>query len=130
MKTKRLKKLLMGMGLSRDQVNHMVKDQRENGAKDVSNKLYYFHAKSCVQRLGPEMLPFIKSFVLGDADDDDIEHTCGECEDFYSCGDWNVHYPEGAPACRDFRPAKRPARAANTDEPKGDGFSTAHRPEE
>lgn len=106
MKTKRLKKLLMGMGLSRNQVNHMVKDQRENGAKGVSNKLYYFHAKSCVQRLGPEMLPFIKSFVLGDADDD-IEHTCGECEDFYACGDWNVHYPEDAPACKDFRPEKK-----------------------
>ena len=28
MKTKRMKKLLMGMGLSRNQVNHMVKEQQ------------------------------------------------------------------------------------------------------
>ena len=28
MKTKRMKKLLMSMGLSRNQVNHMVKEQR------------------------------------------------------------------------------------------------------
>lgn len=32
MKTKRLKKLLMGMGLSRNQANHMVKDQRATGS--------------------------------------------------------------------------------------------------
>ena len=66
MKTKRLKKLLMGMGLSRDQVNHMVKDQRENGAKDVSNKLYYFHAKRGIESLEPELRPFLRSIVLLD----------------------------------------------------------------
>lgn len=32
MKTKRLKKLLMGMGLSRNQANYMVKDQRATGS--------------------------------------------------------------------------------------------------
>lgn len=32
MKTKRMKKLLMGMGLSRNQVNHMVKEQRLKGS--------------------------------------------------------------------------------------------------
>ena len=66
MKTKRLKKLLMGMGLSRNQVNRMVKDQRENGAKDVSNKLYYFHAKRGIESLEPELRPFLRSIVLLD----------------------------------------------------------------
>lgn len=66
MKTKRLKKLLMGMGLSRNQINHMVKAQRENGARSVSNKLYYFHAKRGIQSLEPELLPYLRSIVLAD----------------------------------------------------------------
>lgn len=66
MKTKRLKKLLMGMGLSRNQVNYMVKDQRENGTWGVSNKLYYFHAKRGIQSLEPELLPYLRSIVLAD----------------------------------------------------------------
>lgn len=37
MKTKRMKKLLMGMGLSRNQVNHMVKEQRLKGSSKISN---------------------------------------------------------------------------------------------
>ena len=41
MTTKRLKKLLMAMGLSRNQVNRMVKEQRGVGSKKVSNALYY-----------------------------------------------------------------------------------------
>mgnify|MGYP001477298668 CR=1 FL=1 len=40
MKTKRLKKLLMGMGLSRNQANHMVKDQRATGSLRVSQKVH------------------------------------------------------------------------------------------
>lgn len=66
MKTKRMKKLMMSMGLSRNQVNSIVKGQRENGAKGVSNKLYYFHAKRGIQSLGPELLPFLRSIVLAD----------------------------------------------------------------
>lgn len=46
MKTKRLKKLLMGMGLSRNQVNYMVKDQRTTGDVKISNAVYYYYAKS------------------------------------------------------------------------------------
>ena len=45
MKTKRLKKLLMGMGLSRNQANYMVKDQRTTGSPRVSNAIYYYYAK-------------------------------------------------------------------------------------
>ncbi|MFR6092610.1 MAG: hypothetical protein ACLUIR_04455 [Faecalibacterium prausnitzii] len=41
MKTKRMKKLLMGMGLSRNQVNHMVKEQRLKGSSKISNAAYY-----------------------------------------------------------------------------------------
>ena len=41
MTTKRLKKLLMAMGLSRNQVNRMVKEQRDTGSKKASNALYY-----------------------------------------------------------------------------------------
>lgn len=66
MKTKRMKKLMMSMGLSRNQVNSIVKGQRENGAKGVSNKLYYFYAKRGIQSLEPELLPFLRSIVLAD----------------------------------------------------------------
>ncbi len=48
MKTKRLKKLLMGMGLSRNQANYMVKDQRTTGSPRVSNAIYYYYAKRCI----------------------------------------------------------------------------------
>lgn len=41
MKTKRMKKLLMAEGLSRNQVNRMVREQRTDGSTDVSNALYY-----------------------------------------------------------------------------------------
>lgn len=41
MTTKRLKKLLMAKGLSRNQVNRMVDEQRDSGSKKVSNDLYY-----------------------------------------------------------------------------------------
>ena len=64
MKTKRMKKLLMSMGLSRDQVNYMVKDQRENGAEGVSNALYYALLRKALLSCGPELLPYVKSFVL------------------------------------------------------------------
>lgn len=64
MKTKRMKKLLMGMGLSRNQVNYMVQAQRTEGSKKVSNELYYRTAKRNIGTLDPDWLPFIKSFVL------------------------------------------------------------------
>ena len=41
MKTKRMKKLLMGMGLSRNQATRMIQEQRTEGSKDVSNALYF-----------------------------------------------------------------------------------------
>lgn len=90
MKTKRLKKLMMGMGLSRNQVNYMVRAQRTEGALDVSNELYYFHAKRIIQGLESELLPFLRSFVLGNAEDDADDINKNE-----------------------------PAHATNTDEPKG-----------
>ena len=71
MKTKRMKKLMMSMGLSRNQVESIVKGQRENGAKGVSNKLYYFHVKRGIQSLKPELLPFLRSIVLADVLDDE-----------------------------------------------------------
>ena len=52
MKTKRLKKLMMSMGLSRNQVNRMVQTQRTEGANDVSNKLYFLHARSVLHCIG------------------------------------------------------------------------------
>ena len=70
MKTKRLKKLLMGMGLSRNQVNYMVHDQRTTGSPEVSNAVYYYYAKRYISELTPDWLPLIKSFVLGNAEDD------------------------------------------------------------
>lgn len=90
MRTKRLKKLLMGMGLSRNQVNYMVHDQRTTGSKKVSNELYYVNAKRGIQSLEPELLPFLRSIVLGSAEDDTDDINKNE-----------------------------PARATNTDEPKG-----------
>lgn len=70
MRTKRLKKLLMSMGLSRDQVNYMVKDQRATGSPQVSNAVYYYYAKRYISELTPDWLPLIKSFVLGNAEED------------------------------------------------------------
>jgi hypothetical protein len=64
MTTKRMKKLLMGMGLSRNQVNSMVLSQRTEGSKKVSNKLYYFIVKQNISKIDAELLPYLKSFVL------------------------------------------------------------------
>ena len=70
MKTKRLKKLMMSMGLSRNQVNYMVHDQRTTGSQEVGNAVYYYYAKRYISELTPDWLPLIKSFVLGKAEDD------------------------------------------------------------
>ncbi len=64
MTTKRMKKLLMGMGLSRNQVNSMVLSQRAEGSKKVSNELYYFVVKQNIPKIDAELLPYLKSFVL------------------------------------------------------------------
>ena len=64
MRTKRLKKLMMSMGLSRNQVNSMVLSQRTEGSKKVSNKLYYLAVKQNIPKIDAELLPYFKSFVL------------------------------------------------------------------
>lgn len=68
MTTKRMKKLLMGMGLSRNQATRMIQEQRTEGSKDVSNALY-FHVfqkdfNLIVSSCGGEVLPYLNSFVL------------------------------------------------------------------
>ena len=68
MTTKRMKKLLMGMGLSRNQVNSMVLSQRAEGSKKVSNELYYFVVKQNIPKIDAELLPYLKSFVQGPGD--------------------------------------------------------------
>lgn len=68
MTTRRLKKLLMAMGLSRNQVNRMVKEQRSVGSKKVSNALYYHVFKQnfrlFTSSCGGEVLPYLNSFIL------------------------------------------------------------------
>ena len=64
MTTKRMKKLLMGIGLSRNQVNSMVLSQRAEGSKKVSNELYYFVVKQNTPKIDAKLLPYLKSFVL------------------------------------------------------------------
>ena len=69
MKTKRMKKLMMGRcGLSRNQVNRMVKEQRTKGSPKVSNEAYYRVFKKDLpiftDSCGGEILPYLNSFVL------------------------------------------------------------------
>ena len=65
MKTKRLKKLMMGMGLTRNQVNHMVKEQRENGSHTVSNAAYCSVVEDSIAKpLWDDLRPYIWSIVL------------------------------------------------------------------
>lgn len=68
MTTKRLKKLLMAKGLSHNQVNRMVKEQRDTGSKKVSNDLYYhvfMHDFDIItSSFSGEVLPHFNSFVL------------------------------------------------------------------
>lgn len=63
MTTKRMKKLLMGMGLSR-----MIQEQRTEGSKDASNALYFHVFQKnfylIVSNYGGEVLPYLNSFVL------------------------------------------------------------------
>ena len=64
MKTKRMKKLLMGLGLSRNQVNSMVNTQRREGSKKVSNAFYWIVAQKHINDCDPELLPCLSSLVL------------------------------------------------------------------
>lgn len=64
MKTKRLKKLMMGLGLSRNQVNTIVAEQRARGSKEVSNYLYWIIFRNQVRYIKPELFPYLGGFVL------------------------------------------------------------------
>lgn len=64
MKTKRLKKLMMGLGLSRNQVNAIVAEQRAEGSKEVSNRLYWIIFRDRVRYIKPVLFPYLGSFVL------------------------------------------------------------------
>ena len=65
MTTKRMKKLLMGMGLSRNQATRMIQEQRTEGSKDVSNALYFQKDFNLiVSSCGGEVLPYLNSFIL------------------------------------------------------------------
>lgn len=64
MKTKRLKKLMMSMGLSHNQANSMVQSQRENGAKSVSNESYYIVLNWTLPTLDSEIQTYVKNFVV------------------------------------------------------------------
>ena len=64
MKTKRLKKLMMGLGLSRNQVNTIVAEQRAKGSEKVSNYLYWTIFRNRVRYIKPELFPYLGGFVL------------------------------------------------------------------
>ncbi len=65
MKTKRMKKLLMGMGLSRNQVNHMVKEQRLKALpKSAMQPITTPSTASLSSRCWRDWLPYVKSLVL------------------------------------------------------------------
>ena len=64
MKTKRLKKLMMGPGLSRNQVNAIVAEQRAEGSKKVSNHLYWIIFRDRVRYIKPKLFPYLSGFVL------------------------------------------------------------------
>ena len=56
--------LLMGLGLSRNQVNRMVNTQRREGSKKVSNALYWIVAQKHINDCGPELLPCLSSLAF------------------------------------------------------------------
>lgn len=78
MKTKRMKKLLMAEGLSRNQVNRMVREQRTDGSPKVSNALYFHVFKKDVKLFASHgMLPYMSSFVLSDKEPEDGQENSG-----------------------------------------------------
>lgn len=81
MKTKRMKKLLMAEGLSRNQVNRMVHEQRTEGSSDVSNALYYHLLKRNIPLLkdtgNGELLPLMSSFIVITKEPEDGQENAG-----------------------------------------------------
>lgn len=78
MKTKRMKKLLMAEGLSRNQVNRMVREQRTDGSPKVSNALYFHAFKKDIKLFASHgMLPYMSSFVLSDKEPEDGQENAG-----------------------------------------------------
>lgn len=64
MKTKRLKKLMMSRGLSRNQANSIVAAQRAEGSKEVGNRLYWIIFRDHIRYLEREPLLHLNAFVL------------------------------------------------------------------
>ena len=81
MKTNRIKKLLMAEGLSRNQVNRMVREQRTDGSPDVSNALYYHLLKRNIPLLkdtgNGELLPLISGFIVTTKEPEDGQENAG-----------------------------------------------------
>lgn len=76
-----MKKLLMAEGLSRNQVNRMVREQRTDGSTDVSNVLYYCLLKGNIPLLkdtgNGELLPLMSSFVVTTKELEDGQENSG-----------------------------------------------------
>lgn len=64
MKTKRLKKLMMSRGLSRNQANSIVAAQRAEGSKEVSNHLYWIIFRDHIRYHEREPLLHLNAFIL------------------------------------------------------------------
>lgn len=65
MTTKRMKKLMMAEGLSRNQVNRMVREQRTEGSPKVSNAVYFRVFKKDIALFAScGMLSYMNSLVL------------------------------------------------------------------
>ena len=81
MKTKRMKKLLMAEGLSRNQVNRMVREQRTEESSDVSNALYYHVLKRNIplpkDTGNGELLPLMSSFIVTTKESEDGQENAG-----------------------------------------------------
>lgn len=81
MKTNRIKKLLMAEGLSRNQVNRMVREQRTDGSPDVSNALYYHLLKRSIPLLkdtgNGELLPLMSGFIVTTKEPEDGQENAG-----------------------------------------------------
>lgn len=81
METNRIKKLLMAEGLSRNQVNRMVREQRTDGSPDVSNALYYHLLKRNIPLLkdtgNGELLPLMSGFIVTTKEPEDGQENAG-----------------------------------------------------
>lgn len=81
MTTKRMKKLMMGMGLSRNQATRMIREQRTDGSPDVSNVLYYHLLKRNIPLLkdtgNGELLPLMSGFIVTTKEPEDGQENAG-----------------------------------------------------